>query len=281
MEISPQDSYVLADGTHLPAIGFGTYRLNGSKGVQTICSAIDCGYRLIDSAFNYENEGAVGEALRRSGIDRSEILVASKLPGRHYLRTEAIATIQESLFRMGLDYFDLYLLHWPNPRRDQYVEAWQALIDARDMGLIRSIGVCNFLPEHLERLEKETGVMPVINQVELHPYFNQEAQRSFDQKHNILTEAWSPLGRATDVLRDPLLAKIATKHEKNVGQIILRWETQLGVLPIPKSSTPTRQRQNLSVFDFMLSDEEMSQIGSLTKPDGRYKGQDPATYEEF
>jgi diketogulonate reductase-like aldo/keto reductase len=259
MEIKSNKLYMLADGTRLPVIGFGTYRLNGVKGVQAIRSALDCGYRLLDTAFSYQNEGVVGQAIKRSGLKRSELLITSKLPGRYYARKDAFAALQESLFRTGLDYFDLYLLHWPNPRLDQYVEAWQALIDARDMGLVRSIGVCNFLPEHLERL----------------------GQQTFNKSHNILTEAWSPLGRATAVLHDPLLGTIAKKHDKDVGQIVLRWELQLGVLPIPKSSTPSRQASNLEVFDFELSEEEMSSINELSRPNGRYKGQDPATYEEL
>jgi diketogulonate reductase-like aldo/keto reductase len=280
MESLLKDAHVLADGTKLPLIGFGTYRLNGTRGVQAIRSALDCGYRLIDTAFSYENEGTVGEAIKRSGLKRSELIVTSKLPGRYYARKDAFAALQESLYRTGLDYFDLYLLHWPNPRLDQYVEAWQALIDARDLGLVRSIGVCNFLPEYLERLERETGMLPVVNQVELHPYFNQAEQRTFDAAHGILTEAWSPLGRATAVLHDPLLDTIADKYGKNVGQIVLRWELQLDVLPIPKSSTPSRQASNLDIFDFELSKEDMDAINGLSKPDGRYKGQDPATYEE-
>jgi diketogulonate reductase-like aldo/keto reductase len=281
MEIKSNKLYMLADGTRLPVIGFGTYRLNGVKGVQAIRSALDCGYRLLDTAFSYQNEGVVGQAIKRSGLKRSELLITSKLPGRYYARKDAFAALQESLFRTGLDYFDLYLLHWPNPRLDQYVEAWQALIDARDMGLVRSIGVCNFLPKHLERLGQQTGVLPVVNQIELHPYFNQSEQRAFNKSHNILTEAWSPLGRATAVLHDPLLGTIAKKHDKDVGQIVLRWELQLGVLPIPKSSTPSQQASNLEVFDFELSEEEMSSINELSRPNGRYKGQDPATYEEL
>ena len=164
----------LNDGNDLPAVGFGTYKLNGSAGVSDIVSAIKVGYRLLDSAFNYENEGAVGEAVREAGIARDKLRIVSKLPGRHHHFEEAIATVEESLYRAQLDYYDLYLIHWPNPSKDLYVEAWQALIEARKKGLIRSIGVCNFLPEHLERLIKETGVTPVVNQVELHPYSAQE-----------------------------------------------------------------------------------------------------------
>ena len=275
------ETYTLRDGLTVPKIGFGTYKLNGAHGVQVIDSAIDRGYRLLDTAFNYENEGAVGEAVRRSSVPRSELLISSKLPGRHHTYTEAINTIQESLYRAGLDYYDLYLIHWPNPKEDHYVEAWQALIDAQKLGLIRSIGVSNFLPEHLERLNKETGVLPVINQVELHPYFNQQAQRDYDQAHGILTQDWSPLGRASEMLQKETLKEIAVHYHKNVGQLILRWELQLGTLPIPKSSTPSRQAGNMDVFDFEISAADMATINGLSQVDGRLNNQDPAVYQEF
>lgn len=275
------ETYTLRDGLKLPKVGFGTYKLNGAHGVSVIDSAIDQGYRLLDTAFNYENEGAVGEAVQRSSVPRSELIISSKLPGRHHDYHEAIDTIQESLYRAHLDYYDLYLIHWPNPKEDRYVEAWQALIDAQKFGLIRSIGVSNFLPEHLDRLEKETGVVPVINQVELHPYFNQEEQRKYDQDHGILTQAWSPIGRASEMLQNETLKKIAAKYNKNVGQLILRWEVQLGTLPIPKSSTPSRQRGNIDIFDFTIKDEDMATINSLSSKDGRLKDQDPSYYQEF
>lgn len=275
------ETYTLRDGLTVPKIGFGTYKLNGAHGVQVIDSAIDRGYRLLDTAFNYENEGVVGEAVRRSSVPRSELLISSKLPGRHHTYTEAINTIQESLYRAGLDYYDLYLIHWPNPKEDHYVEAWQALIDAQKLGLIRSIGVSNFLPEHLERLNKETGVLPVINQVELHPYFNQQAQRDYDQAHGILTQDWSPLGRASEMLQNETLKEIAAHYHKNVGQLILRWELQLGTLPIPKSSTPSRQAGNMDVFDFEISAADMATINGLSQVDGRLNNQDPAVYQEF
>lgn len=275
------ETYQLRDGLVVPKVGFGTYKLNGLAGVNTMVQALSNGYRLLDSAFNYENEGAVGEAIRRSEVPRSEIIVASKLPGRHHAYDEAITTIQESLLRAGLDYYDLYLIHWPNPKEDRYVEAWQALIAAQRFGLVRSIGVSNFLPEHLERLEVETGVLPVINQVELHPYFNQELQREYNAQRGILTQDWSPLGRASEILNNPVLAEIANKYGRNVGQIILRWEIQLDTMPIPKASSTMRQIGNLAIFDFELTSEEMAMINGLSKPDGRLKNQDPAEYQEF
>ncbi|KRK72489.1 oxidoreductase of aldo keto reductase family [Lacticaseibacillus nasuensis JCM 17158] len=273
-------NYVLRSGMRVPAVGFGTYKLTGTTGANAIASAIQTGYRLLDTAYNYENEGAVGAGIRRSGVARSELVVTSKLPGRYYHYNDAITAIQESLFRSGLDYFDLYLLHWPNPKADHYVEAWQALQAAKQFGLVRDIGVCNFLPAHLDRLAQETGELPVVNQIELHPYFNQAAQREYDTAHGILTEDWSPLGRASAVIQDPVLVNLAKRYAVSVGQLILRWEVQLGTLPIPKSAHLTRQRENLAL-DFTIADQDMAAINALSKPDGRMKQQDPAVYEEF
>lgn len=181
----------------------------------------------------------------------------------------------------GFDYHDLYLIHWPIPKQDQYIEAWQALIDAQKFGLIRSIGVSNFLPEHLKRLEKETDVLPSINQIELHPYFTQEKQLAWNKEQGIQTQSWSPLGRANDILQNKAIKEIADTHKKSISQTILRWHIQLGSIPIPKSSSFKHQLDNLSIFDFVLTDEEMTLISALNKPDGRNKNQDPAEYEEF
>lgn len=271
----------LNDGLTLPTLGLGTYKLNGNEGANAIKQAIDIGYRLIDTAYNYENEGTVGEAVRRSSVPRAELRITSKLPGRYQTYDKAIVTIQESLYRANLDYYDLYLIHWPNPKQDLYVEAWQALIDAKKQGLIRSIGVCNFLPEHLERLQKETGVLPSLNQIELHPFFNQEEQRHWHEKHNVKTESWSPIARANELLENEVLQQIADQHGKSISQVILRWHIQLGAIPIPKSASPERQLENISIFDFILNEEEMERIATLTRPDGRLKNQDPAFYEEF
>lgn len=274
-------SYTLNDGSTLPRVGFGTYKLNGAAGVETMARAIGHGYRLLDSAFNYENEGAVGQAARRSGVPREELRIVSKLPGRHHRFAEAVATVEESLYRTGLDYFDLYLIHWPNPSQDLYVEAWQALIEARRRGLVRSIGVCNFLPAHLDRLIAETGVTPSVNQIELHPYFPQDEQRRADRQRGILTQAWSPLGRANALLQDATIGGIAARLGRSIPQVILRWELQLGVLPLPKASAPERQTENISLFDFTLTDEDMAAIATLARQDGRTRDQDPARYEEF
>lgn len=271
----------LNDGLTLPVIGLGTYKLKGNEGVNSILSAMNQGYRLLDSAYNYENEGTVGEAVRRSSVPREELRITSKLPGRYQAYDIAVTTIQESLYRANLDYYDIYLIHWPNPKQDQYVEAWQALIDAKKEGLIRSIGVCNFLPEHLERLERETGVKPSINQIELHPFFNQAEQRKWHEENNIVTESWSPFTRGTKDLNIDAIQTIAKNHNKTISQVILRWHYQLGAIAIPKSASPERQHENITIFDFCLDETEMSIISGLTRPDGRINNQDPATYEEF
>lgn len=273
----------LNDGLDIPAIGLGTYSLNGYKGAESIKQGIEAGYRLIDSAFNYENEGAVGKAVRESSVPRDQLRVCSKLPGRHHAYDKALVTIEESLLRTGLDYFDLYIIHWPNPKVDKYVEAWQAMIEAQKRGYVRSIGVSNFLPEHLERIIAETGVAPVLNQVELHPYFEQTEQRAANDKHNIITESWSPLGRGRGegVLEDAGVQEIADAHGKTPTQVVLRWHTQLGAVPIPKAGSLEHQQENLNIFDFELTNEQMSTISAFSKDNKRLWDQDPAEYEEF
>ena len=274
-------SYTLNDGHSLPALGLGTYPLGGPSGVEAIVSALRQGYRLIDSAVNYENEGAVGEAVRKAGVPRDEILVTSKLPGRHHGYAEAITCVHESLYRMGVDHIDLYLIHWPNPSVDRYVEAWQALIDLRNDGVLRSIGVSNFLPEHLSRIIADTGVTPAVNQVELHPYFPQEKQRQVDAQLGIRTESWSPLSRAGGLFAEPVITEIADAVGRTPTQVVLRWHVQLGAVPLPKSASPSRQAENLSVFDFELDDAQVAAISALGRADGRITGADPSVHEEF
>ena len=277
----PAPTHTLHDGTSLPAIGFGTAMLNGPRGVEAMVSALDEGYRLLDTAFSYENEGAVGEAVRRSSVSREDLVVSTKLAGRHHAHDEAVDAVHESLYRTGLDYLDLVLVHWPNPSRDLYVQAWEALVELQQVGTVRSIGVSNFLPEHLERIVSETGVTPVVNQIELHPYFPQAEQRAVDARLDVRTESWSPLGRASQVLDEPVVREIAHAHGRAVPQVILRWHVQLGAIPLPKATSPERQRENLAVFDFSLSDDEMARITALGRPDGRNNDQDPAVYEEL
>ncbi|MEA5053334.1 MAG: aldo/keto reductase [Propionicimonas sp.] len=274
-------SYTLNDGHQLPALGFGTYPLRGPDGVDAIVSALRTGYRLIDSAMNYDNEGAVGEAVRRSGIPRDEIMIASKLPGRHHAYEAAISCVHESLYRMQVDHLDLYLIHWPNPSVDRYAEAWQALVDLQRAGLLRSIGVSNFLPEHLDQVIAQSGVTPAVNQVELHPYFPQVEQRQANADRGIRTESWSPLGRGREIFGDPVITGIAEAHGRTPAQIVLRWQVQLGTVPLPKAASAERQQENLAVFDFSLDDDQVAAITALGRPDGRLFGADPASHEEF
>ena len=271
----------MLDGQIIPQIGFGTYKLNGMQGAHAIVSALDQGYRLLDTAYNYENEGTVGKAIEMSNVPRDQIIITSKLPGRYQDYDASLTAIQESIYRLGVEYLDLYLIHWPNPKQGKYIEAWQAMIDAQKAGLVKSIGVCNFLPEHIETLEKETGVLPVINQIELYPYFNQREMVKYNASKGIVTQAWSPLGRASNVINDEKITEIADKHNKTIPQVILKWHIQNGVVPIPKSTSVARQFQNIDIFDFYLDSDDLEKIDTLTREDGRRKDQDPAVYEEF
>ncbi|MCI1642385.1 MAG: aldo/keto reductase [Actinomyces sp.] len=274
-------TYTLNDGNSLPAIALGTYKLRGAQGVDAIVSGIRAGYRLLDSAFNYDNEGALGEAVRRAGVPREELRLTSKLPGRYQEHDLAVAAVRESLYRAGLDYWDLYLIHWPLPRVDRYVEAFQALVESQKEGLIRSVGVSNFLPEHLRRVIDEVGVVPAVNQIQLLPTFPQTDRLRLHEELGIRTESWSPLGRGNAVASDPVVVSVAAAHGVTPVQAILRWHTQLGTIPLPKSSHPQRQRENLDVFGFELSEDEMAAITALGRPDGRALDLDPAVHEEF
>ena len=274
-------TYVLNDGTTLPAIGFGTYPLRGEDGTAAIVGALETGYRLIDTAVNYENEREVGEAIRRSGLARDEVLVASKIPGRHHAYDDAIRSVRESLDRLGLDHIDLHLIHWPNPSRGLYVEAWRALVQLQQDGLVRSIGVSNFTEEHLARIIDDTGVTPAVNQVELHPRFPQAGMREVHERLGIRTEAWSPMGKRRAPLEEAAVTAAAEAHDVSPGQVILRWHVQLGSLPIPKSGDPRRQAENLDVFGFELTDDEVAAISGLAEEDGRLFGGDPDTHEEM
>lgn len=273
----------LNDGMSLPAIGFGTVNIKGAQGLNSVLTAIDAGYRLIDTSTNYNNEGMVGEAVRRSSIPREELLISSKLPGMSHEYDKAIKMIQESLYRIGIDYFDKYLIHWPLPKQGKYEQAWQALVDAQKFGLIKTIGVSNFLPEHLERIIEKTGVTPATNQIERHPYFNNNELVKANEKLGIQTEAWSPFGRAiNDVLENETIVALARKYGKEPAQIIIRWNLQNNVLPIVKASSAKHQKENLNVFDFELTKEDCQKIDALDKGEaGRVEGQNPNEYEEF
>lgn len=269
----------LNDGTAFPELGLGTYNLTGEEGIAAIVGAIENGYRLLDTAVNYENESEVGEAVRRSGIDRDELLVTSKIPGRHHGYQQAIDSIQGSLGMLGLDRIDLHLIHWPNPSVGKYVDTWRGMIEARDRGMVRSIGVSNFTEEMLTELIDETGVVPAVNQVELHPYFPQTALRAFHAEHGIRTESWSPLARRSELLTEQLLQELAVVHDVTPTQLVLRWHVQLGSTPIPKSADVDRQRENADVFGLTLTDDQVAAISALER--GRLWDGDPLTHEEM
>lgn len=271
----------LNDSQTIPAIGFGTYPLKGDDGVAALTSAIENGYRLLDTAVNYQNEHEVGEAIRRSAVPREELFVTSKLPGRHHGYDDAVRSVHESLERLGLERLDLHLIHWPNPSVGTYVEAWRALVDLQHQNLLTSIGVSNFTEEHLSRVIDDSGVTPAVNQLELHPYFPQRQMLAVHERLGIRTESWSPLGKQKAPFAEAPIAAAAERYDVTPGQVILRWHVQLGSVPVPKSATPERQRANLDVFGFELTEDEVAAITGLGRPDGRLFGGDPDTHEEM
>jgi diketogulonate reductase-like aldo/keto reductase len=268
------------NGFALPAIGLGTYRLDGDAGADAVAAGIGAGYRLVDTAFNYENEGSVGRGVAASGTPRGEIIVTTKLPGRHHATAKARTSIEESRSRLGVDATDLHLIHWPNPSQDEYVQAWAALVDAQSRGVVRQIGVSNFLPEHLERIERETGVRPVVNQIEVHPYFPQEEQLAYHREQGILTEAWSPIGRGEDLLEEAVVGEVAAAHGITAAQAVLAWHVARGTVAIPKASSLEHQAANLAAAEIVLDDAEVAAITALGRPDGRLFDGDPRTHEE-
>ena len=274
-------NYTLNDGTLLPAIGFGTYPLTGEEGVAAITSALEAGYRYLDTAVNYDNEGEVGEALRRSGLPRQDVRIATKIPGRFHAKDLALQSLRESADRLGVESIDVGLIHWPNPSRGLFTEAWAALVQAQREGLVTTVGVSNFTEAHLAQVIDATGVTPAVNQIELHPYFPQEQMRAVHERLGIRTQAWSPLGKRQAPFDEPPVAEAARVHGVTPGQVILRWHLQLGSMPLPKSATPERQRANLDVHGFELTDEQMKAISGLGRPDGRLFGGDPDTHEEM
>jgi len=264
----------------IPQLGFGVWQIDNDKVGAAIATALDAGYRMFDTAQGYDNEAGVGRALRDAEIARSELFVTSKLRTKAMGRQGALAGVRASLDTLGLDYLDLMLIHWPTLEPERYVGAWKGLVEAREEGLVRNIGVSNCLPHHIERMIDETGVVPVVDQIETHPYFQQRDMLAYLSGRGIRHEAYSPLGSGA-VLDDEVIGSIAHAHERSPAQIILRWHLQRDSIVIPKSVTPDRIRENFEVFDFTLSDEEMGRIGRLDDPQNGRTGSDPDRFNDL
>jgi 2,5-diketo-D-gluconate reductase A len=264
------------DGHQIPQLGFGVFQIQPDETVQSVRTALDVGYRLIDTAQGYRNEEGVGEALAGSAIPAEDIFVTTKLTNSEHGRDKTLRAFEGSMRKLRLEVLDLFLIHWPQPKLDLYVETWKTFEELRRDGRIRSIGVSNFTIDHLQRLLDETGVVPAVNQVELHPRFPQEELRAFHAQHDILTEAWAPLGQGKGLLDEPVLAQLGRSKNKTPAQLVLRWHLQLGNVVIPKSVTASRIRENFEVFDFELDDAEMAQIGGLAT--GERLGPDPEDF---
>lgn len=251
----------------MPQLGFGVWQVPDEGASDAVQAALTAGYRSIDTAAIYGNEAGVGAALAATDVPRDEIFLTTKVWNDNQGREKTLAAMETSLEKLGLDQVDLYLIHWPTPAHDTYVETWKALLELRDAGKARAVGVCNFEPEHLQRLLDETGELPAINQIELHPRLQQRELREFHAKHEILTEAWSPLGQGGDILKDPVIVEIAERVGRTPAQVILRWHLQIGNVVIPKSVTPSRIAENFDVFDFELTDADLAAIEQLDSGD--------------
>jgi len=273
--MTPVPNVTLNDGNTIPQIGFGVFQVPEEETYNAVTAALQAGYRSIDTAKAYGNEEGVGKAIADSGIAREELFVTTKLWNEDHGHDEALKAFDTSLSKLGLDYLDLYLIHWPVPAQDRYVDTYKAFEQLRSEGRARSIGVSNFTEAHLQRLLEETSVVPVLNQVELHPNFTQKELRAFHAEHNIVTEAWSPLAQG-DLLNNAKLGAIAQAHGKTPAQVVLRWHMQLGNVAIPKSVTPERIAANIDVFDFELTGDEMVTIDTLGN--GERRGPDPQTF---
>ncbi len=272
-------SRMLNSGYEIPLLGLGTYPLNGPDGVAAVTSALSIGYRLLDTAAKYENEQAVGEAIRRGGVPRDELFVTTKLRGADHGRQKARAAVSASLDRLGLDYLDLYLIHWPLPRLWRFVESYETMLELARDGLIRSVGVSNFKPAHVAALIDATGVAPAVNQIELSPAVTRWALVAYLEDNDIVPEAWSPLGLDHRVPESGTVTTIARAHGVTAAQVVLRWEVQQGIVAIPKSGNPGRQRENLDVFGFELTEEEMSALAAMDR--GEDAATDSDVHEEF
>lgn len=266
MTKSPVPTITLSNGVEMPRLGYGTWPMKGAEATDAVARALGSGYRLIDTAENYENEEAVGEGIRASGIDRADVFLTTKMNKKWHSVDGARQACEASLNRLGLDYIDLFLIHWPNPDQGTYVQAFEGMTKLLDAGLVRSIGVSNFLPHHLNDLF-EAGLTPHVNQIQLDPYHRRADLTAIHADKGIETECWSPIGRAGDMLDDPAITRIAEAHGKTPAQIVLRWEVQAGFVPAPKSANPERMAQNLDVFDFALTDAEMAVLGDMDRPD--------------
>nr|WP_156617532.1 aldo/keto reductase [Agrobacterium vitis] len=273
--VADQSNITFSDGNSIPQVGLGVWQTPNSEAAPAVRSALSVGYRHIDTAAVYENEEGVGEGIRSSGIDRGDIFLTTKLWNNEQGFDNTLKAFDASLKRLGTDYVDLYLIHWPSPHRGLFVETWKAFIQLKEEGRARSIGVSNFYPEHLKTIIDETGVVPVINQIELHPDFQQKQAREFHQAHNIVTQSWSPLGQGK-LLDNPVIGKIAAKHGRTAAQIIIRWHIESGLVVIPKSVTPSRIEENFKVFDFSLDPQDMTEIAALDSSSTRI-GPDPMT----
>ncbi len=269
------EQLTLNDGATIPRIGLGVWQVDPDITAKVVRWGIEAGYRLIDTAEGYRNEEGVGEAIRSAGVPRKELFITSKLRNGAHRRDDALRAFDDTMAKLGIDRIDLFLIHWPVPGQNNYVEAWKTLVELKEAGRITSVGVSNFNQDHLERIIGETGVTPVVNQIELHPRFQQRDKRDFHRKHDIHIESWSPLGSGR-LLQDPTLEAIAAKHGKSVAQAIIRWHLQEGLIVIPKSVHKDRIAANFDVFDFTLDDEDMRTIAAMDSPGGRI-GSDPAT----
>lgn len=272
--------HTLRDGHKIPAIGYGTFPLKNAEAEAHVSEAILNGWRLIDTAVNYENEIGVGRGIKYSGLNRSELFVQTKVPGRHQGFETTKASCKESLERLGLDYVDMYLIHWPNPEQGKFIDTWRAMIELKEEGLARSIGVSNFLPEHVDALIAATGQVPTVNQIEVQPAYQQEAQREYDRSRAMITQSWSPLGRGKGVLEEPFITEIAQELGVTPAQVVLRWNVQSNLLPIVKSASEQHMLENLRVFDWELSKEQMQRLKMLHTGIGAF-GFDPRRHEEF
>jgi len=265
----------LNDGSVIPQLGFGVFQIPPDDTARAVSLAFEAGYRAIDTAAAYRNEAGVGSAVHASGLAREDVYVTTKLWNTDHGRERTLNAFERSLERLALDYVDLYLIHWPVPARDRYVESWKALVELRDQGRVRSIGVSNFLPEHLDRIIEATGVTPQVNQIELHPALQQVAARRYHAELGVVTEAWSPLAQGA-ALHEPTVQEIASAHGTTAAQVVLRWHLQLGNVVIPKSQTVERIRENFDLLHFELSSEQMDRIAELES--GERTGPDPAQF---